>query len=149
MKRNAITIAGSLILIVVVLTAYVNAPRPPKPPKPKTVFLPADVERELLPFAQDNMAGAAETWAGVLGTFADFIEQDGTLSTPRIRRVADVRRIRDSIVKVPIQSVPGGDCIGSALAVMLESIDVGELTEAKRKTIVNAFRSVANYLGEQ
>ena len=95
------------------------------------------------------MAGAAETWAGVLGTFADVIERDGMSSKPRIRRVADVRRIRDSIVKVPIQGVPGGDCIGSALAVMLESIDVGELTEAKRKTIVNAFRSVANYLGEQ
>ena len=149
MRRTSIIIAGVLLVAVVVVSAFVNAPRPPKPPKPKTVVLALDVERELQPFARDDMAAAAQTWAGVLCTFADVIERDGMSLKPRIRLVDDVRRIRDNIVGIPIDGVPGGIHVGLALASTLDALDVGELTKEKRKIVVDAFRSVGRYLGGQ
>ena len=149
MKRTSIIIAGVLLVAVVLLSAFLNAPRPPKPPKPKTVVLPADVESELLPFARDDMAAAAQTWAGILCTFADLIEADGMATEPRIRLVDDVRNIRDNIAAIPIKGVPGGINVGLALAPTLDALDVGELTKEKRKIIVDAFRSVGRYLGGQ
>ena len=68
---------------------------------------------------------------------------------PRIRLVDDVRRIRDNIVEIPIDGVPGGINVGLALAPTLDALDVGELTKEKRKIIVDAFRSVGRYLGGQ
>jgi len=139
---------GFALIAVVVWTAYRDAPRPPKPtPKPNS-YVSEDVAEELLPFqSDDDLAAAAETWSAVFLTFSDLIEADGRTSNPLIRRVDDVRRIRDNIVAVPISGVPGGDVVAVAVGPALDDLGVGELDDAKRKTVVDLFRGVGQTLG--
>ena len=138
---------GFALIAVVVWTAYRDAPRPPKPKPEHNHSVPESVAEELLPFQRVDMAAAAETWSAVFLTFADLIEADGRTSNPLIRRVDDVRRIRDNIVAVPISGVPGGDVVAVAVGPTLDDLGVGELDDAKRQTVVDFFRGVGHELG--